>query len=134
MQRITVQFENMNKFSVENAVILISASLIVACAIYIVNLWFFSANQSVSPTDASFIEGMLLVVLGALVYLGSGGISRTSHRAAMLSAAASAAGAEVIGPAEIFRKDAWKPKGFIRLGLILIMTGIILLIIYFVSL
>jgi len=124
----------MTKFNARNAVILTDTSFIVACAIYIVNLWLFASNQSISPTDASFLEGILLVVLGALFYLGSGGISRTSHRAAMLSAAASAAGAEVIGPAEIYRKDAWKPKGFIRLGLILIMTGIILLIIYFVSL
>jgi len=52
----------------------------------------------------------------------------------MLSAAASAAGAEVIGPAEIFRKDAWKPEGFVRLALISVLTGIFLIVIYFVSL
>ena len=124
----------MGKFNAEDAVILTSTSLIVACAIYMIDLWLFSSHQPISPTDASFVEGMILVILGALLYLGSGGISRTSQRAAMLSAAASAAGAEVIGPSEIFRRDAWKPKGFIRLGLILIITGIILLIIYFVSL
>jgi hypothetical protein len=124
----------MTKFDAGNAVIWIGTSLIVACAFYIVNLWLFSSNQSVSPADASFMEGMLMIVLGILVCLGSGGISRTSHKAAMLSAAASATGAEVIGPAEIFRKDAWKPKGFVKLGLTLIVTGIILLIIYFISL
>jgi hypothetical protein len=43
-------------------------------------------------------------------------------------------GNDVIGPSEIFRRDAWKPKGFLRLGLTLIMTGIILLVIYFASL
>ena len=52
----------------------------------------------------------------------------------MLAAAASAISKEIIGPSEIFRRDAWKPKGFIRLGLTLIITGIILLVIYFVSL
>ena len=75
-----------------------------------------------------------MIIVGVLLYLGSGGITRTSQRAAMLSATASAAGADVIGPAEIFRKDAWKPKGFVRLGLTLIIAGIILVIIYFVSL
>jgi len=124
----------MGKFNAEDAVILTSTSLIVACAIYMIDLWLFSSHKPISPTDASFVEGMILVILGALLYLGSGGISRTSQKAAMLSAAASAAGAEVIGPSEIFRRDAWKPNGFIRLGLILIITGIILLIIYFVSL
>ena len=99
-----------------------------------VDLWLFSSHQPISPTDASFLEGMILVILGALLYLGSGGISRTSQRAAMLSAAASATGSEVIGPSEIFRRDAWKPKGFIRFGLILILTGIFLLLIYFASL
>jgi len=124
----------MNKFSLENVLILLGTSLVVACAIYLVNFLFFYSNQSVSPGDASFMEGLLLVVVGALAYLGSGGISRTSHKAAMLSAAASAAGAEVIGPAEIFRKDAWKPKGFVRLALISVLTGIVLIVIYFVSL
>jgi hypothetical protein len=124
----------MNKFSVENVVILMSTSLIVAFAIYILNLWLYSSHQPVSPGDASFLEGMLMIIVGVLLYLGSGGITRSSQRAAMLSAAASATGAEVIGPAEIFRKDAWKPKGFVRLGLTLIIAGIILVIIYFVSL
>jgi hypothetical protein len=41
---------------------------------------------------------------------------------------------KTIEPSEIFRRDAWKAKGFTRLGLILIMTGIILLALYFVSL
>jgi hypothetical protein len=124
----------MNRFSVENVLILLGTSLVMAFAIYLVNFLFFSSNESVSPGDASFMEGLLLVVVGALAYLGSGGISRTSQKAAMLSAAASAAGAEVVGPGEIFRKDAWKPKGFVRLGLISVLTGIFLIIIYFVSL
>jgi hypothetical protein len=124
----------MNRFSVENVVTLLSTSLVVAGAIYIVNFLLFYSNQSASPGDASFMEGLLLLIVGALAYLGSGGISRTRQKAAVLSAAESAAGAEVVGPGEIFRKDAWKPKGFVRLAVISVLTGIILIIIYFVSL
>ena len=86
------------------------------------------------PAEASFLEGVTFIILGALFFLGSGGISQTTRRAAMTAAAATAMGKDVIGPSEIFRRDAWKPKGFTRLGLILILTGIFLLLIYFVSL
>jgi len=66
-----------------------------------------------------------------LLFIGLGGISHTSRAAAILAATASAFGNNVIGPSEIFRKDAWKPKGFLRLGLSLILTGLSLLAIYF---
>jgi len=124
----------MNKKALRNIIFLISVSLVLTYATYIVNIWLFSSHPRVSPTDASFLEGIIFIIIGALFFLGSGGISRGSQRAAMLAAAASAIGKEVIGPSEIFRRDAWKPKGFIRLGLTLIITGIILLVIYFVSL
>jgi len=124
----------MNKDALRNVTLLISASLLFAFATYIFDLWFFSSYPRISPEDASFLEGIIFIILGALLFLGSGGINRGSQRAAMLAAAASAISKEIIGPSEIFRRDAWKPKGFIRLGLTLIITGIILLVIYFVSL
>ncbi|MEM2105388.1 MAG: DUF308 domain-containing protein [Candidatus Bathyarchaeia archaeon] len=117
--------------ALRNILPLIGISLIVACATYIINLWIFSSNSRFSPTEASFVEGILYIIIGVLFLLGSGGISLTSQRAAALASAASALGKDVIGPSEIFRRDAWKPKGFTRLGLILIMAGIILLIFYF---
>jgi len=82
------------------------------------------------PADASFLEGVTFIILGALFLLGSGGISQTTSRAAMTAAAAKAMGKDVIGPSEIYRRDSWKPKGFKRLGLIFVMTGIILILIY----
>lgn len=124
----------MNKNVLRNVTIIISASLLITCAVYIANHWFLSSHSTISPTDAFFVEGLVSIILGALLFIGSGGISRTSRGAAMLAATASALGNDVIGPSEIFRRDAWKPKGFLRLGLTLIMTGIILLVIYFASL
>jgi hypothetical protein len=37
-----------------------------------------------------------------------------------------------MGPSEIFRKDAWKPKGHVLLGLAMILAGAILIIFSFV--
>jgi hypothetical protein len=124
----------MNKQALRNIILLIGVSLALAIVAYIVNFWLFSSYQRISPTDASFLEGIIFIIIGALFFLGSGGISRGSQKAAMLAAAASAMGKEVIGPSEIFRRDAWNPKGFTRFGLILILTGIFLLLIHFVSL
>jgi len=39
-----------------------------------------------------------------------------------------------VGPGEIYRRDAWKPKGMKRFGLTLMLAGIILLAIYFATL
>jgi hypothetical protein len=85
-----------------------------------------------SPLDASLFEGVIFVLFGVLFLIGSGGITQASRKAAVLAATASAMGNDVIGPSEVYRKDVWKPKGYASLGLILIMTGIILLVIYFV--
>jgi hypothetical protein len=113
---------------------LIGASLVLACVAYFVNFWLFSSRSRISPIDALFFEGIMFIIIGALVCIGSGGLSRTSQRAAVMSALAGAVGKDVIGPSEIFRRDAWRPKGFLRAGLVFILTGTILIIIYFVSL
>ena len=88
-----------------------------------------------SRTDATFVEGIFFIFVGFLVLIGSGGVTRTSQKAAMLASAVKAvSNKDVIGPSEIFRRDAWKPKGYVRLGLVLIAAGAFLLVIYFVSL
>jgi len=51
----------------------------------------------------------------------------------LASAPGGGTGEDIVGPSEIYRRDAWKPKGSIRFGLTLIIAGIVLLVIYFVS-
>jgi hypothetical protein len=81
-----------------------------------------------------FFEGLLTTLFGLIALLGSGGMSRTSRAAAMLASTAKAiSDKDFIGPSEILERDAWKPKGFVRIGLILLMTEIFLLVIYFGS-
>jgi hypothetical protein len=129
-----VSLRNVNKYSLRNIALVILTAAVLACATYLVDLWFFShkvphLNPNMSPSDASFLEGIPFVLCGALALIGSGGISRGTEREVITAAEASVINKDVIGPSEIFRREAWKPKGFTRLGLTLIIAGIILIIV-----
>jgi hypothetical protein len=111
------------------------ASLLIALSVYFVNILLLSSNERVSPGDALFVEGAVSVLVGFLLLLGRGGINFWSKTAAILAAAASAvSGRETVGPKEIMRRDAWTARGFLRLGLILLLTGILMLAAYFLTL
>lgn len=110
-------------------------SIIITIAFYFVNVWLFSSREYFSPTDAFFIEGMLFLIIGFLLLLGRGGINLWSLKAAILSALAEAVYDEnTVGPDEIMRKDRWKALGFTRLALILILTGVFMILLYFATL
>ena len=118
-----------------NVVMLSSISLLITMATYFVNTWLFSSSEYFSPTDAFFIEGIIFLISGFLLLLGRGGINLWSQKAAILSALAGAVYDEdTVGPEEIFRRDKWKPKGFIRIALILILAGVFMILIYFLTL
>jgi hypothetical protein len=118
-----------------NVVTLSSISLLITMATYFVNTWLFSSSEYFSPTEAFFIEGMIFLIVGFLLLLGRGGINLWSQKAAILSALAGAVYDEdTVGPAEIFRKDRWKSKGFVRIALILILAGVFMILIYFLTL
>ena len=123
-----------NRKIVVNIVILSGISLLITIASYFLNTWLLSFSN-LSPTDALFVEGMLFIIAGLLLLLGRGGINLWSQRAAISSALAGAVYDEdTVGPAEIFRRDVWKPKGFIRIALILILAGVFMVLTYFPTL
>ncbi len=110
-------------------------SIIVTVIFYFVNVWLLSSKEYFSPTDAFFVEGMMFVIFGLLLLLGRGGINLWSLKAAVLSALAEAVyNEDTVGPSEIMRKDRWKSRGFTRLALVLILTGVFMIIVYFVTL
>jgi len=118
-----------------NLLMLSSVSLIVTIVFYFVNSWVFPSEKYLSPTDAFFVEGVLFLMAGFLLLLGRGGINLWSLRAAILSALAGAVySKDSVGPREVFRRDRWKPEGFTRLALILILTGVFMLLFYFLTL
>jgi hypothetical protein len=110
-------------------------SVLMVMAVYLVDVWLLSSNANLSPTEALFIEGIIFVIIGLLLLLGRGGISRTSRSAAILTASAGAvSGRDTIGPNEIFRRDAWKAEGFTRTALILTLSGVFMILLYFLTL
>ena len=118
-----------------NIVAYTGISLSIVTLVYLGNILLLSSNDVISPTDALFIEGMMSILSGCLLLLGRGGLNFWSHKAAILSSAAEAAyGEETVGPAEIMRRDAWKSKGFIRAGLISLITGLLMLVVYITTL
>lgn len=117
-----------------NFLVLSSCSLLITATTYLVNIWLVAGNEQFSPVDLLFIEGTMCFVVGFLLLLGRGGIGQASRKAAILSALTGAIFDENnIGPNEIYRRDTWKPKGFVRFALILIIAGIFMLIAYFLN-
>ncbi len=114
---------------------LLCISVIVSLTIYALDLEIFASSTRLTPSGVAFLEGIVLIILGTLFFIGSGGISRTTSQAAMLNAAANAVfGDQTTGPAETYRRDTWKPKGFPLVATVLILSGVFLIIIYFVQL
>jgi len=106
-----------------------SISALITAATYFVNAWLLSGNKQFSPTEALFVEGIVFVLAGLLLLLGRGGINLASQKAAVLATLTGTG-----SPSEIFRRDKWKPQGFIRSALILIVAGVLTLLTYFLTL
>lgn len=110
-------------------------STVIVVTVYFVDILLFASSEMLSPTDALFVEGIMALIFGSMLLLGRGGINLSSLRAAILSATVEAtSGTEGVGPAEQMRIDAWRSKGFKRAGLVLVMTGLIMLAAYFLTL
>jgi hypothetical protein len=125
----------MNETPLRSVALLISASLAIAILVYAFNFWLFASNSYLSerltPKEASLMEGVISMLLGLLLVIGSGGITLTTRRAAALAAAAGSVSSDTVGPSEVYRRDAWKPQGFVRAGLLLLIAGAMLIVIYF---
>jgi hypothetical protein len=118
-----------------NATVFSGISLLVLGTVYLVDLEFLSSFLHLSPVDATFIEGIIFIMVGLVFLVGKGGINRGSLGAAMMSAKAKAIfGGDIVGPNEIFQQDAWKARGFTRTALILIFSGVLMILVYFVTL
>jgi hypothetical protein len=107
------------------------------CAVVLVfaALNFFILPHSIffRTYDWFFFEGILCFILSGLFALGRGGIDAYTARSARTEASADAIYGKDYGISETFRKDKWRPEGFPKAALILLMAGIVLLIIYFLT-
>ncbi len=112
----------------------ISVLIIEVC---VVVLFFVFLDFYVLPNDAYiraydwfFFEGIFCVIFGVLFFLGRGGINRYSLGSAATRAASDAVYGTAYGVSDAFRKDKWKPQGFRRAALVLLISGLVLFVIY----
>jgi hypothetical protein len=112
--------------------------LIEVCAVVLVftALDFFVLPHSIyfRTYDWFFLEGILCFVLSVLFALGRGGIDAYTHRSAATKALADAIYGKDYEISETFRRDKWRPEGFPKATLVLLIAGIATLIIYFLTL
>ena len=113
---------------------LVGIAVIIIAIAYFVNIWLFSNVKYITPLEAFFVEGVFLLIFGILLLLGRGGINVWTLKAAILAAAAEAVyGQDTVGPNEAMRRDRWKPQGYTRFALLLLITGFLMLAAYFLG-
>jgi hypothetical protein len=84
--------------------------------------------------DWFFLEGILCFALSVLFALGRSGLDAYTHRSATTKALADAIYGKDYEISETFRKGKWRPEGFLKAALVLLIAGIATLIIYFLTL
>ena len=88
-----------------------------------------------TPLDLSLVEGLIFFCSGILFLLGRGGINLYSVSTALRSHIAKFLYEEdTPEPSEVFQTDVWKPIPFVRAGLAFIISGVILVRLYFLTL
>jgi hypothetical protein len=118
-------------------VFLVCISFAFVFAVYKVDsvyLFPYFRYRELGPGGVLFIEGLISLLVGFLALIGSGGWTMISQVAAMLASAAKALGKddkEIIGPGEVYRREAWKPGGSASLAVVFIIAGVALILMSF---
>lgn len=112
--------------------------IIEVCAVVLVftgiNFFILPHNLSIRIYDWFLFEGIFCIVLSVLFALGRGGIDAYTLRSASTAALTDAIYGTDHHVSQVFRKDKWRPEGFPKAALVLLLVGIVVLIIYFLTL
>lgn len=122
-----------NKALVSFIVLIVEVSAVVSICGGI-NFYVLPHNAYVRVYDWFFFEGIFCLILSVLFSLGRGGIDRYSSTNATTRAAADAIYGTDYGVSEAFKKDKWKPRGFPKAALVLLISGLLMLLIYLLTL
>lgn len=123
-----------NKALVRSILLLILEVSAVVLALVGISFYILPHNAYVRVYDWFFFEGIFCLIFGVLFALGRGGIDRYTLGSATTRAATDAIYGTDYGVSAAFRKDKWKPKGLPKAALVLLVSGLVMLIIYFLSL
>jgi hypothetical protein len=100
----------------------------------LLNFFVLQPNAAVRAYDGVLFESIFCVILSILFALGRGGIDAYSLRSAATAAATDAICGTNYEIPKTFRKDKWKPQGFPRAALVLLVAGLVMLMAYFLTL
>jgi hypothetical protein len=129
-----------------NLVVLLGLAGLIVAGTYVFNLWVQTRYPMtwwgllpLTVLDMVFFEGVGFILLGLLLLVGSGGINRWTVETVFKSSIADwvygrEGDEDRVKPSELFRADTWKPRGFPRVGLTLLLAGVLMGVIYFLSL
>lgn len=99
-----------------------------------INFFILPHNSSIRMFDWFLLEGIFCIIVSILFALGRGGLDAYTLRSAATVAAADALYDEEHKVSDVFQKDKWKPSGFPKAALVLLVSGAILLLVYFLTL
>jgi len=112
--------------------------IIEVCAVVLIftgiNLFILPHNISVRVYDWFLFEGIFCLILSILFALGRGGIDAYTLRSAETAALADAVYGKDYEISKTFRKDKWRAEGFPKAALVLLIAGIVVLTLYFLTL
>lgn len=121
--------ERRREKAVTNMVLILCVALMIAIAFYYLTTWAlnlyraeFGLDFYYSRNEILFIQGILLTLSGLVGFIGRIKEIRTHGRPQSLR--------EIFWG---FRVFMWVPSGYPRIGLTLILAGIIIILIYFSS-
>jgi hypothetical protein len=100
----------------------------------LLNFYVLPSNAGVRVYDWFLFEGIFCVIFSVLFALGRGGIDAYTLRSAATAAAADAIYGTNHKVSETFRKDKWRAEGFPKAALVLLVAGLVMLVIYFITL
>jgi hypothetical protein len=112
--------------------------IIEVCSVVLVfvgtNIYVLPHNAYVGTYDWFLFEGIFCIITGVIFALGRGGIGPGTLREARIRAALDAVGGTDYPVSQVFRKDKWKPEGFPKAALVLLTAGVVMVVMYFLTL
>jgi hypothetical protein len=123
-----------NKLFLRIILLLFLEVFVVVAFFSFLNFYVLPTRGSVRVYDWFLFEGVICVIFSVLFALGRGGIDAYTLQSAATAAATDAIYGTKYGVSEAFRKDKWKPQGFPKAALVLLVSGLVMLAAYFLTL
>jgi len=123
-----------NKIFIRLILLLIIEVFVLILAFATINIFLLPHSNSIRAYDWFLFEGILCIIISVLLASGRGGINAYTLRSAATVAATDAIYNKDYEVSTVFRKDKWKPEGFPKAALVLLIAGIAMLVIYFLTL